>query len=93
MRKTTITTTILFSLALISITTTAANAKDYMLILSESEMKALVQVLDAGVKSSGLQAASATGYFFEKLKAAPEVTVTENLKKDGDPIAGGEEKK
>ena len=51
----------------------AANAKEYALILSESERQALVVIIDAAVKAQGVQIIDSAGTLLGKVRAANEV--------------------
>lgn len=41
--------------------------------LTEAEANALIQLIDAGVRASGLQSAEAAVALFNKIKSAPQV--------------------
>lgn len=60
---------------------TAAEAKDVMLVLNDQEQAALRRVLDSATKSEGMQLAPITVYLLNKLNSAAEVVE----RKDGAP--------
>jgi hypothetical protein len=64
-----------------------AQAKDVALILSDSDQRDLVQILDSAVKSKGLELVTPTSHIWEKLKVAPVVT---ERKDDAPTVDGGE---
>ena len=49
------------------------------LILTEAEANALISLIDAGVRSTGLQSAEAAASLFNKIKSAPQVEGEEML--------------
>jgi hypothetical protein len=64
----------LFLVLLLLFSVTAANAKDYALVINDNEKKGLKQVLDAATKAEGMKIAPFTVYLLNKINAAPEVT-------------------
>lgn len=50
-----------------------ASAKEVMITLNETEVQALVQLLDEAVKSKGIVLANNAAVMYEKLKTAPEI--------------------
>ena len=49
------------------------------LILTEAEANALISLIDAGVRASGLNAAEVAANLFNKIKSAPQVEGEELL--------------
>lgn len=52
------------------------------LILTETEANTLISLIDAGVRSTGLNAAEAAAILFNKIKSAPQVDGEELLEGD-----------
>lgn len=52
------------------------------LILTEAEANALISLIDAGVRSTGLNAAEAAAALFNKIKTAPQVEGEELIEGD-----------
>jgi len=51
----------------------SAQAKDVMLVLTDQEQTALMQILDIATKAQGLQIANNTIHFMQQLQSAPAV--------------------
>lgn len=62
--------TILFLFAL----TVSANAADYAVVINDAEKKALLELLDAAVRSNGLNVAGAAFHLAQKINTAGVVT-------------------
>lgn len=51
-----------------------AYAAEYMIVLSDAEKTALVEILDEATKAKGLSIANNTVHFLNKIRSAPVVT-------------------